>query len=63
MTTGTSSPATPPIKPEPRCTYVVDNGNGMTWHCVLKPHPDDARAEAHYLVRDEVAVAQARHDG
>lgn len=58
MTTGTTAA---PLPTPPRCPHVVDNGNGITWHCVLAPHPDDQRSDAHYMVRDELAVARAQH--
>lgn len=59
MTSNTTEPRAP-LAPEPRCSHTVDNGNGITWHCVLKPHPEDQRADAHYMVRDELS---ARRNG
>lgn len=61
--TGTDDPeriphpsTTPGMGPRvPQCPHTVDNGAGITWHCVLPPH-DGTTPESHYMVVDELAV-------
>ena len=69
MTHGTSFEVHPsnqtapnnPIDRPPACDHVIDNGAGITWHCVNPPHAN-VTPGAHYMVRDEVAIARLRRE-